>query len=379
LFELVGLVAFEDPIRPEVPKAIEDCFAAGIKVIMITGDYPETAKSIAAQIGLEPHEKVITGTELGKMSQQELIEKLDYTSVFARIVPEQKLQLIQALQSKGEIVAMTGDGVNDAPALKAADIGVAMGMKGTDVAREASSLVLLDDNFASIVQAVRLGRRIFDNLQKAMSYIIAIHIPIIGLVFIPAFFSFLPLLLMPLHIVFMELIIDPVCSIAFESEKEEQGIMNRSPRKSDELFFGWRKIVFSLIKGFLLFGVVLAVYFLTLEEGHSESEVRAIAFSTLIIGNVFLILSSLSDSRHALAVLVEKNRSLYFIIGLALGMLFLTISVPFLQRVFSFEFPGYTHFWIAGIASSLLLLGLEGLKFLRRKRSLQKVNSPYVS
>lgn len=366
-FDFVGLIAFEDPIRPEVPQAIEDCYAAGIKVIMITGDYPETAKSIASQIGLTHMGEVLTGLDLNRISQEELAEKLDQTRVFARIVPDQKLRLIQALKSKGEIVAMTGDGVNDAPALKAADIGVAMGMKGTDVAREASSLVLLDDNFASIVHAIRLGRRIFDNLQKAMSYIIAIHIPIIGLVFVPAFFSFLPILLMPLHIVFMELIIDPVCSIAFESEKEEKGIMNRVPRKPNELFFGWSKIGLSLLKGILLFGTVLAVYFVSIGEGHSDGEVRAIAFSSLIIGNVFLILNSLSDSRNALAVILEKNKAVYLIAGLALGMLVLTVSVPVLQQVFNFEFPGFRHFLISALASSLMLLVLELLKVWRGK------------
>ena len=367
----VGLVAFEDPIRPEVPQAIQDCQAAGIKVIMITGDYPETAKSIAAQIGLNQEGPVLTGADLKEMSQEELALRLRHTRVFARIVPEQKLQLIQALKSQGELVAMTGDGVNDAPALKAADIGIAMGMKGTDVAREASSLVLLDDNFASIVQAIRLGRRIFDNLQKAMSYILAIHIPIIGLVFLPAFFSSLPLLLMPLHIVFMELIIDPVCSIAFESEKEEKGIMNRPPRKVDELFFGWRKMAVSLIKGGLLLGMVLSVYFLVINEGHSEGEVRAIAFSSLIIGNVFLILSSLSDSRSVLSVLLGKNSAVYLISALALIMLFLTITVPALQQIFSFHFPGYRHFWVSFAASILMLLVLELLKYMKKGRVAQ--------
>lgn len=371
-FEFVGLVAFEDPIRPEVPQAIADCYAAGIKVIMITGDYPETAKSIASQIGLKHDGNILTGEDLKKMTQKELEEKIAQAHVFARIIPEQKLQLIQALKSRGEVVAMTGDGVNDAPALKAADIGVAMGRKGTDVAREASALVLLDDNFASIVQAIRLGRRIFDNLQKAMSYIIAIHIPIIGLVFLPAFFSVLPLLLMPLHIVFLELIIDPVCSIAFESEKEEKGIMNRPPRKSDEIFFGRKKILFSVFKGILLLGMVLSVYFWSMQEGHSEGEIRAIAFSALIIGNVFIILTSLSDTRNALSVILEKNPAVYFISGIALIMLVLTLSVPVLQRVFSFENPGFRHFGFSLAATVVMLVILEIIKFQRRTRGLKK-------
>lgn len=365
-FRFAGLVAFEDPIRPEVPKAIKECNEAGIKVIMITGDYPATARCIAKQIGLQNDDNVLTGDELKSMSADDLQKKIKHTHVFARIVPEQKLQLIQALKANGEIVAMTGDGVNDAPALKAADIGVAMGMKGTDVAREASSLVLLDDNFASIVHAIHSGRRIFDNLQKAMSYILAIHIPIIGLVLLPAMFSWLPILLTPLHIVFMELIIDPVCSIAFESEQEEESIMNRPPRKPDELFFGWRKILFSFLKGLMLLVMVLTIYFLSIKEGHSENEVRAIAFSSLIIGNVFLILTSLSDTRNFFSVILEKNIAVLLISVIAFAILLLTISIPLLQDIFSFDFPGYKHFISSFIGSLILLLSLESIKIVRK-------------
>lgn len=366
-FAFSGLVAFEDPIRPEVAKAIKECKDAGIKVIMITGDYPATAKSIAAQIGLQSDNAVLTGAELKTMNADVLKQRIKDTYIFARIVPEQKLQIIQALKANGEIVAMTGDGVNDAPALKAADIGVAMGLKGTDVAREASSLVLLDDNFASIVHAIRSGRKVFDNLQKAMSYIIAIHIPIIGLVLLPAFFSWLPVLLMPLHIVFMELIIDPVCSVAFESEQEEKGIMNRSPRKPDELFFGWRKMLFSLLKGSMVLAMVVSVYFLSLNEGHSPAEVRAIAFSSLIIGNVFLILTSLSDSRNVIAVILEKNIAVLIISVVAFVLLVLTISIPVLQHLFSFEFPGVKHFLSSFTGAIIVLIILELIKIIRQK------------
>jgi P-type Ca2+ transporter type 2C len=370
-FSFIGLVGLQDPIRPEVPQAVRECADAGIKVIMITGDYPATAKSIAKQIGLPADAPVIAGTELAAMSDAELKEKIKSANIFARIVPDQKLRIVEALKANGEIVAMTGDGVNDAPALKAANIGVAMGNKGTDVAREASSLVLLDDNFASIVSAIRSGRRIFDNLQKAMSYIMAIHIPIIGLTLLPAFFPSLPILLMPLHIVFMELIIDPVCTIAFESARDETGIMKHKPRDPRESFFGLKRILFSVFSGLLLLMMVLVVYFLSLEEGHTEGEVRAIAFSALIIGNIFLILTHLSKTRSFIAVVAERNFAAVLILTTALLMLLLIISVPGLQSIFNFGFPGYSHFISSIVAASTMLAILEIIKYFRLTQGAQ--------
>jgi Ca2+-transporting ATPase len=368
-FKFMGLVGFEDPIRPEVNQAVHECRDAGIRVIMITGDYPATARNIATQTGLSPKGKLITGEELNALSDQQLQKKIRSTTIFARVVPEQKLRIVEALKANGDIVAMTGDGVNDAPALKAAHIGVAMGAKGTDVAREASSLVLLDDNFASIVSAIRSGRRIFDNLQKAMSYIFAIHIPIIGLTLMPAFFPEIPLLLMPLHIVFMELIIDPVCSVAFESEQEEKGIMNRPPRNPNKRFFGWRRIGFSLLQGAMLLGMVITVYILSIHEGHSDGEVRAIAFSSLIIGNIFLILTNLSKTRSFISVIRERNIAAMTILGAAIILLFLIILLPPLRLVFSFEFPGYMHFLISLAGSAAILIILETIKYFRHRET----------
>ena len=367
-FQFLGLIGLEDPIRTEVPQAIKECKEAGIKVIMITGDFPATAKSIAAQIGLDSKMGMITGSELKKMSEDELKKRIKDTNLFARVVPEQKLRIVRALKANNEIVAMTGDGVNDAPALKAADIGIAMGNKGTDVAREAASIVLLDDNFASIVSAIRTGRRIFDNLQKAMSYILAIHIPIIGLVLIPAFFNTLPLLLLPLHIVFMELINDPICSIAFECEQEEKGIMNRRPRNPKEAFFGKRKIVFSLLQGLLLLAMVLVVYFYSRYQQHSEGEVRALTFSALILGNIFLIITNLSQSRGLISVLKEGNWTILSLLFTALLLLFAILFIPYLQPLFSFEFPGFKAFVYPITSSFCLLILLETIKFYRYRR-----------
>lgn len=364
-FRFIGLLAFEDPIRPEVPQAIRDCYSAGIKVIMVTGDHPATARTIARKAGLTT-DVIITGEQLSAMTDTELGQQITAANIFARIVPEHKLRIIKALKNNGEIVAMTGDGVNDAPALKAADIGIAMGAKGTDVAREAASLVLLDDNFASVVAGIRLGRRIFDNMQKAISYVLAIHIPIIGLTLLPAFFSSLPLLLLPLHIVFMELIIDPICSVAFESEQEELGIMNRPPRPVDKKFFGMKRMMYSFFEGLLLLAVVLGVYFLSIKEGHSEEEIRAIAFSSLIVGNIFLILTNLSSTRPFWSVFTERNYAAVLILCSAAGLLIAIISIPPLQHLFSFAYPGYSHFIISLCAAAAILLLLELVKYANR-------------
>ena len=241
-FEFMGLVGLADPLRASVPDAVSDCRSAGIKVVMITGDYPATARAIARQAGLDA-EDLVTGEKLENLSEPELARRVRTATVFARIMPEQKLRIVNALKANGEIVAMTGDGVNDAPSLKAAHIGIAMGGRGTDVAREASSIVLLDDDFGSIVKSVRLGRRIDDNLRKAMGFIFAVHVPIAGLALLPLLFG-LPILFGPMHIAFLEMVIDPVCALVFEAEPEEDDVMRRPPRAPHEPLFsasliGW--------------------------------------------------------------------------------------------------------------------------------------------
>lgn len=336
-FKFVGLIGLSDPIRVNVPEAVKECYKAGIRVIMITGDYPVTAQNIAQEIGLKNHDSSINGDDLISMSEETLCEKIKYVNVFARVVPEQKLKIVNALRQNGEIVAMTGDGVNDAPALKAADIGIAMGEKGTDVARESSSLVLMDDNFASIVGAIRMGRRIFDNLQKALGYIFAIHVPIAGLSLMPIFFKDLPLILWPVHIVFLELIIDPACSIIFEAEQEESNVMTRPPRQIDQPFFGMDKIMMSCTQGVSVLIIVLLVYALGLHSGYVEKEVRALTFTTLIASNIAVILSNRSWTLNIFQILLTPNKTVKWVVGGAVFFLILTLNVPLFLELFKFE------------------------------------------
>jgi Ca2+-transporting ATPase len=342
-FEFIGLIGLSDPIRETVPEAVRECYQAGIRVIMITGDYPVTAMNIAREIGLKNYEVAISGPELQEMSEDELCERIKEVNVFARVVPEQKLKIVNALKRNGEIVAMTGDGVNDAPALKAANIGIAMGEKGTDVAREASSLVLMDDNFASIVGAVKMGRRIFDNLQKALGYIFAIHVPIAGLSLIPVFVADWPLLLWPVHIVFLELIIDPACSIIFEAEQEEKNVMSRPPKAIDEPFFGAGKIWLSCSQGIGILAIVFAVYFFGLRMNYSEQEVRALAFTTLIASNIAVILSNRSWTRNIFQIIRTSNKTVKYVVGGATFFLILILNVPFLLNLFQFDPISFTE------------------------------------
>jgi Ca2+-transporting ATPase len=366
-FELIGLIGLSDPIRETVPEAVRECYQAGIRVIMITGDYPVTATNIAREIGLMNHDLVISGPELQAITEEELCERIKEVNVFARVVPEQKLKIVNALKRNGEVVAMTGDGVNDAPALKSAHIGIAMGEKGTDVAREASSLVLMDDNFASIVGAVKMGRRISDNLQKALSYIFAIHVPIAGLSLIPVFFAHWPLLLWPVHIVFLELIIDPACSIVFEAEKEEKNVMNRPPRKINEPFFGLRKIWLSCSQGIGILAVVFAVYFLGLRMSYPEMEVRAMAFTTLISANIAVILSNRSWTRSIFQIIRTSNKTVKWVVGGAAFFLVLVLTMPFLLGLFQFSPISFKEAGIAVLLGFSSIAWFEIYKVLNRK------------
>jgi Ca2+-transporting ATPase len=335
-FEFLGLVGLADPIRESVPAAVCECYRAGMRVIMITGDYPGTAQNIARQIGLKDTDQFITGAQLAKMDDTELRERIRRVNIFARVVPEQKLRLVNALKANGEIVAMTGDGVNDAPALKAAHIGVAMGGRGTDVAREASSLVLLDDDFSSIVSAVKQGRRIFDNIKKAMAYILSVHVPIAGLSLVPVQLKW-PLVLLPVHIVFLELIIDPACSVVFEAEREEADIMDRPPRNPKEPLFGRKTILISLLQGLSVLAVTLGVFataYSYLKLG--EAEARALTFTTLIVANLGLILVNRSWSQTAIETLRSPNAALRWVLGGTVLFLGAVLGLTYLRGLFHF-------------------------------------------
>ncbi len=362
-FKFLGLVGLADPVRPAVPAAIQECYTAGIRVIMITGDYPGTAQNIARQIGLQLPENFITGSELDKMSDTDLALRIRQVNIFARVVPEQKLRIVNALKNNGEIVAMTGDGVNDAPALKAAHIGIAMGERGTDVARESSALVLLDDDFSSIVQAVRIGRRIFDNIKKAVSYIIAVHIPIVGLSIFPVFFTDWALLLLPVHVVFLELIIDPSCSIIFEAENAEPNVMRRPPRNPGERLFNLRTVAISLLQGVSVLVIIMGVLAISGWLGHTgEGARRALAFTTLVTANLCLILTNRSWSRTILSMFREPNRALWWVVGGATICLGLILYIPFLQSLFKFEHINLNDILLCVAAGIVSILWFELLK-----------------
>jgi P-type Ca2+ transporter type 2C len=366
-FELLGLIGLSDPIRAEVPQAIEECRQAGVRVVMITGDYPGTAASIAREIGLEHVSAIMTGPELEALDEPALRARIGKISVFARIVPDQKLRLVQALKANGEIVAMTGDGVNDAPALKAAHIGIAMGQRGTDVAREAADLVLLDDDFSSIVKAIRLGRRIFDNLKKAAAYIFAVHIPIAGLSLLPLFR--LPFVLEPMHIAFLELIIDPACTLVFEAEGEEADVMHRPPRASHERLFQQRMIGLSVLQGAGVLVIVAAIFTIALYRGQGEADARALTFTTLVIANLSLILTNRSWSRGFGSIVRSPNAAMWWVMSGTLVFLALALSVPFLRGLFHFSLLHPDDLLLCLTAGVFSVAWFEGLKWLERRHT----------
>ncbi|WP_326939395.1 cation-translocating P-type ATPase [Actimicrobium sp. GrIS 1.19] len=353
-FTWLGLVGLADPIRPAIAQAVRECRQAGIRVVMITGDYPATARAIAALAGL-PDEQVITGAQLAATNDTELRASVRDATIFARILPEQKLRLVNALKANGEIVAMTGDGVNDAPALKAAHIGISMGERGTDVAREASSLVLLNDDFSSIVHAIRLGRRIYDNLRKAMTYVVAVHLPIAGMTLLPLLLG-TPLAFTPVHIVFLEMIINPACAIVFETEEADSDIMLRPPRAIDERLFGTRNVLLAVLQGSGLLAAVAAVFFFALHAGMQEQQARALAFTCVVIGNLGLIIANRSLSHSIFSLLRKPNPAQWWMLAGTSAALLAVLSIPPLQRLFHFA-PVHDRMMALPFLASLAAVG----------------------
>lgn len=364
-FEFVGLLGFIDPARPTAASAVAEAYAAGMRVIMITGDYPGTAQFIAREIGIKNSELYLTGDDLRQMDQSALQQKIKITNIFARVLPEQKLLIVSALKANGEVVAMTGDGVNDAPALKAAHIGIAMGERGTDVAREASALVLLNDDFSSIVSAVRLGRRIYTNLKHAMGYILAVHVPIAGMSLLPLVFN-LPPVLLPAHIAFLELIIDPACSTVFESVKEEPGIMRRSPRDLRQPMFSLKTVGVSLVQGLGVLAGVFVLYLWATKTGHSETVARSMAFASLVLANLMLIIMNLSWTKNIYQIFRTGSRVLFIVCGGTIISLLLVLYIPQIARLFHLAPLGGKEFMLIGVVVVISVLWFEMLKFIRK-------------
>ncbi|PIP32583.1 ATPase [Candidatus Gottesmanbacteria bacterium CG11_big_fil_rev_8_21_14_0_20_37_11] len=361
-FEFIGLFGFIDPIRSTVPDAVKEAHNAGIRVAMITGDYPGTAIYIARKIGLVNPDNYLSGSELSKLNHMELREKIKNVNIFARVVPEQKLLIVNAFKANGEIVAMTGDGVNDAPALKSANIGISMGERGTDVAREASSLVLLNDDFSSIIAAIRLGRRIYDNLKRAMGYIFAVHIPIAGMSLLPVIFN-LPPVLLPAHIAFLELIIDPACSTVFESEKEEDHIMKKPPRSLYKPMFDRKTITISILQGLSILISVFLIYIYYLYVNKNEMGARSITFTTLVMANLMLIATNLSWKKNIFQIISSANKALLIVSVFAILALLVVIYIPFFVNLFHFTYLNPVELLLSFIAACISILWFEAVKF----------------
>ncbi len=365
-FELIGLVGLADPIRESVPAAVAECRSAGIQVVMITGDYAATARAIALQAGIADGD-VLTGPELEAMNDATLAKHLSRVTVFARIMPEQKLRIVNAYKAAGEVVAMTGDGVNDAPSLKAAHIGIAMGKRGTDVAREASAIVLLDDDFGSIVHAIRLGRRIYDNIRKAMAFIFAVHVPLAGFALLPLFLG-LPIIFGPIHIALIQMVIDPVCALVFEAEREEEDIMRRKPRDPAQPLFSLPMITWCVFQGAIAFGLLAATFLTLTHFDMPETDVRELIFLSLVVSIVALILVNRSFETSLIEAFTRKNIALRYVLGVVAGVLTLILLVPAFRTLLKFGPPDWKHIAASVTLGGVLLIWLELLKPLANRQ-----------
>lgn len=360
VFSWVGLLALKDPVRPGVPEAVKTAHRAGVRVIMITGDHAGTALHIGREIGLTQTQNPLSGSEIESLNDEALHVRLQACSIVARATPDHKLRIVKLLKQMGHVVSMTGDGVNDAPALKAADIGIAMGGRGTDVAREAAHLVLTDDNFNSIIEAIQAGRGIEGNLRKAFAYLLAIHIPIAGLALFPVLMG-LPMALFPVHIVFLELIIDPTCSLVFESIKPGAEVMSRPPRTKSDTLLNLRLILLSLVQGFVPMVLAVALYAFLLQK-QSETVARTYAFLVLVSSNLGLILVNHSWRHYFLHVFKEGNKMIWMTMILILGSLLALTTIPVMARLFGLAALGLPA-WFGAVGLGLTsVMWFEAIK-----------------
>ena len=366
-FDFKGIVAFYDPPKQNIPTVLQQFYKAGITVKIITGDNAATTSAIAKQIDFVGYEKSITGDELMILSDTDLEKKVLVTNLFTRMFPEAKLKIINALKANDQIVAMTGDGVNDGPALKAAHIGIAMGKKGTEIAKQAASLILVDDDLSKMVDAVAMGRRIYTNLKKAIQYIISIHIPIVLTVLLPLAFGWIyPNIFSPVHIIFLELIMGPTCSIIYENEPIENNTMLQKPRPFTTTFFNWKELTTSIIQGLVITIGILAMYQYAVSQGFNETATRTMIFTVLIAANIFLTLVNRSFYYSILTTLKYKNNLVPLIIFVTLGILCSLIYIPLLSKFFLFQPLSILQFAICFSVGFVVVIWYEAVKFWKR-------------
>ncbi|MEP7257200.1 MAG: cation-translocating P-type ATPase, partial [Flavitalea sp.] len=365
-----GLVAFYDPPKKNIQSVLEGFYAAGMQVKIVTGDNSATTAAIARQVGFRGFEKSITGDELMKLNDAELQERVMDTFLFTRMFPEAKLKIINALKAKNEVVAMTGDGVNDGPALKAAHIGIAMGKKGTEIAKQAASLILLEDDLSKMLDAVAMGRKIYANLKKAIRYIISIHIPIILTVFLPLALGWIyPNIFSPVHIIFLELIMGPTCSIIYENEPMEKNTMIRKPRPATDTFFNWPELTTSIIQGLMITAGTLSAYQYAIHQNLAETFTRTMVFTTLIVANVFLTLVNRSFYYSLAATLKYKNNLVLWIISITIAITALLLLVKPLTQFFGFERLSPAQLLICSTIGFLSVIWFEGIKWTKRRNA----------
>jgi len=368
-FAFKGVVAFYDPPKKNIEQVLQSFYDAGISVKIITGDNAETTAAIASQIHFQGHEKTINGDELMKLNEQELGECVMETAIFTRMFPEAKLKIIEALKAKQQIVAMTGDGVNDGPALKAAHIGIAMGKKGTEIAKDAASLILLEDDLAKMVDAIAMGRKIYTNLKKAIQYIISIHIPIILTVFIPLALGWIyPNIFSPIHVIFLEIIMGPTCSIIYENEPMEKNLMLQPPRALSTSFFHLRELTTSIIQGLVITVGTLFIYRYAVYNGYNEELTRTMVFTDLVVANILLTLINRSFYYSIWTTLKYKNRLVLYIIAITILIVALLLVVPPLTHFFEFEMLNLVQLLLCIGVGAVSVIWFELVKLVKRRK-----------